>query len=183
MSKSIGILLYLILLASPAFSAATEKNYLSLNLPYPQYKEMLAQLINKVGPLKDRGEAHITIISPPEFKVLTDPKLSKMNARKITETYVALNKGVYRFKQVCIGSSEKNLNEKKLKTYYIVVDSPDLLAFRREISKLSQVPKSKFDPDLFYPHITLGFTEKDLHYEDGVIKDSKSCMKDIDIKL
>lgn len=183
MSKSIGILLYLILLASPAFSAEAEKNYLALNLPYPQYKEILAQLINKVGPLKDRSEAHITIISPPEFKVLTDSKLTKLNARKITETYVTLNKGVYRFKQVCIGSGEKNLNEKKLKTYYIVVDSPDLLAFRREISKLSKLPKSKFDPDLFYPHITLGFTEKDLHYEDGVIKDSKSCMKDINIKL
>lgn len=183
MSKSIGIFLYLILLASPAYTAAPDKNYFSLDLEYSAYKELLAQLVNKVGPLKNRGEAHITIISPPEFKALTDPKKSKLTARKITETYVAMNKGVYTFKQTCIGSSEKTVNEKQLKTYYVVVDSPDLFSFRRELSKLSQLPKSKFDPDLFYPHITLGFTDKDLHYEDGVIKDSKTCIKDINIKL
>lgn len=183
MSKSIGIFLFLILLASTATSVTSEKNYFALDLKYSAYQEILAQLVNKVGPLKNRSEAHITIISPPEFKILTNTKTSKLTARKITETYVSFNKGVYSFKQLCIGSGEKTINKKKLKTYYIVLNSPDLFEFRREISRLSQLPKSKFDPELFYPHITLGFTDKDLHLEDGVIKDVNSCIKDLNIKL
>ncbi|MEQ1722589.1 MAG: hypothetical protein ABL930_05395 [Pseudobdellovibrio sp.] len=183
MSKSIGIFFYLILLASTSFAKGEDKNYFSIDLKYDRYKEVLAQLINKVGPLKDRGEAHITIISPPEFKILTTGKKFKLNAQKITEAYVKYNKGVYSFKEVCIGSSEKNQNSKSMKTYYIVLESPDLFSFRREIARLSELPTSQFDPNLFNPHITLGFTDRDLHFEDGAIKDAKSCLKDPNIKL
>jgi hypothetical protein len=33
-----------------------------------------------------------------------------------------------------------------------------------------------FDADKFYSHITVGFTDRDLHEADGVIKNMDSCV-------
>ena len=30
--------------------------------------------------------------------------------------------------------------------------------------------------DDYYPHITIGFTKKDLHANDGIVKDLESCL-------
>ena len=137
-------------------------------------------LIPVAGPgaiiLKNRGEAHITVITPPEYDVLK----TQMNMKDIEK--IALQQGLQKtsWTSVCVGEGRL----KDMTNYFVVVKSPDLLRVRRAIEKefKTRVKKSqsaatagKFDSTRFYPHITLGYTERDLHEADGVIKDQKLC--------
>lgn len=147
---------------------ASDKNYVSLDLEYPEYKATLDRLDGFLGTmLVNRGEAHITVITPPEFNIISN----KISAEVIHQEWQQWKTKT--FKNVCLG--EGRLKEKKqiLKTYYIVVDTPDLLSFREYLKQKYAV--DGFMAARFYPHITLGFTQKDLHFEQGVIKDKNSC--------
>jgi len=131
--------------------------------------------------LKHRGEAHITVITPVEFDKYFRPLKGAgefMNER-------ALELGIQRlpFEIVCIGQGQKA----EMSTFYYVVKSQDLLNLRNQIAKelFEQLPhnvetqmlKESWKKEVFYPHITLGFTHRDLHFEEGVTKDSGSCIK------
>lgn len=156
------------------------KNYISLELGYPYYK-MLFEKIESYDKksLKNRGEAHITLITPPEYKVLTEyltPEQIHSYANEFTKSEPP-------FKITCLGRSEKNLSTGFNQVYYLVVQSDSFLNFRKELALKAKVPTTRFDPNLFYPHITLGFTERDLHLEDGIIKDFKSCPEDLKMLL
>lgn len=155
---------------------ASVKSYVSLNLEYPEYQQTLERLDTFLGTkLANRGEAHITVITPPEFKSLT----AKASTETIHQEWEEWKTKT--FKKVCLGEGqlitkgEGSLKEKNkvLKTYYVVVEAPELLAFREYLKNKYAV--EDFNASVFYPHITLGFTEKDLHFEQGVIKDPKSC--------
>ncbi|MES2803890.1 MAG: hypothetical protein V4654_15465 [Bdellovibrionota bacterium] len=151
---------------------ASTKSYVSLDLEYPEYQQTLNKLDAFLSTsLVNRGEAHITVITPPEFKTLT-AKISAETIHQEWEEWKTKN-----FKKVCLG--EGSLKEKNLvfKTYYIVVEASELLAFREHLKNKYAV--ENFKASVFYPHITLGFTEKDLHFEQGVIKDRKSCPKNL----
>ena len=41
--------------------------------------------------------------------------------------------------------------------------------------------REKYHLTDFYPHITLGFTKRDLHFEDGVRKDKSTCVADLNL--
>lgn len=59
------------------------------------------------------------------------------------------------------------------------VNSPDLVAIRKEIQELyvSRGGDGRlFEANHYYPHITVGFSKQDLHEADGVIKDKNSCI-------
>ena len=149
-------------------------NYVSLEIKdYNPYKQTLTNLDKILGnseknELKNRGEAHITVITPPEFAVLT----TKITPEVIHSEW---NKWTARsFKERCLGEGQIiDANAKILKTYFIVVDSPDLKKFRSYLKQKYSI--DAFNAELFYPHITIGFTERDLHYEQGVIKDINAC--------
>lgn len=69
--------------------------------------------------------------------------------------------------------------KKEIKTYFLVVGSPALLAIRKKISKLfvEKGGQAKdFVADNFFPHVTIGFTQRDLFESDGVVKDATSCI-------
>lgn len=91
-----------------------------------------------------------------------------------------------KFKIVCIGRGQVKLPQGELATYFLVVQSQDLLEIRKEIGNLflqkGGDPKM-FRVENFYPHITLGFTEKDLHESDGVLKSNQSCLKTGQVKI
>ena len=147
---------------------ASDKNYVSLDLEYPEYKATLDKLDSFLGTtLINRGEAHITVVTPPEFNILTT-KVSNDVIHQEWDQWKTKN-----FKKICLG--EGSIKEKKqvLKTYYVVVEAPDLLAFREHLKQKYAV--DAFKASTFYPHITLGFTQKDLHFEQGVIKNKNSC--------
>ncbi|MNT88586.1 hypothetical protein D3C72_2291690 [compost metagenome] len=65
------------------------------------------------------------------------------------------------------------------------MESHELLEMREAVQKLFIAKggnSSEFLPGKYYPHITLGYSVKDLHYEDGVVKDLRSCWGKIEIK-
>ena len=147
---------------------ASVKSYVSLDLEYPEYQQTLDRLDAFLSTkLINRGEAHITVLTPPEFKIVT-ANTSPETIHQEWQEWKTKN-----FKKVCLGEGQINEKKKFLKTYYIVVESSELLAFRSYLKTKYAV--TNFNAEVFYPHITLGFTEKDLHFEQGVIKDQKSC--------
>lgn len=162
-------------------SLSPEKNYVSLDLEYARYKAIYEELVKKTGTLKSRGEAHITLITPPEFKALTATEGSKITAEQIHAEYKKSGLTAQDFKEICLAQGELTIENKKMSTYFIVVKSKVFLKFRQKLAKMSHLKKSAFNAKQFYPHITIGFTDRDLHFEDGLKKDIKKCMKDFKI--
>jgi len=147
---------------------ASVKSYVSLDLEYPEYQQTLDKLDTFLSTkLVNRGEAHITVLTPPEFKTVT----ANTSAEVIHQEWEEWKTKT--FKKVCLGEGTVKDKKKVLKTYYVVVESSELLAFRKYVKTKYNV--KNFEAEVFYPHITLGFTERDLHFEQGVIKDQKSC--------
>jgi hypothetical protein len=154
-------------------------NYLAMNLPKMPAADLAAKLDNRFDEhLQTRGEAHITVISPVEFQKLRSlvsiQEINQIAERdKIQESPVEV---------VCLGRGKLEINHNEERTYYVVVKSVALADIRREIFALFQKKGGRgedFNPELFFPHITVGFTKRDLHYEDGVIKDESSCEADL----
>ena len=126
--------------------------------------------------LETRGEAHITLITPPEFKVL----VKKIPAEILHQMADKFIKTTPSFEHVCLGLGEKFGAGK---TYFVVIKSADLLAFRASLAHVSKLPVTAFDPANFYPHVTIGFTQRDLHLEDGITKDTRACPEHLQFAL
>ncbi|MGZ3775078.1 MAG: hypothetical protein ACXVCY_17235 [Pseudobdellovibrionaceae bacterium] len=152
------------------------KTYLSLDLPYSAFQKILKDLEVQIGTtLKNRGEAHITVISPPEFNKLQ--KKISMKEINVLADEMSLSQAPY--KLLCIGKGSLSNQKADQSTYYAVVESERLFQIRTAIQKLYIKKGGKaadFNAEIYYPHVTLGFTDKDLYYEDGVKKDSNSCI-------
>jgi 2'-5' RNA ligase len=157
-----------------------QTSYLMLNLNYEPFKEYFEKADQYTySPLKTRGEAHITVITPPEFQ---DDLTKFVSIKEIDEIAEKMNIQKSNFKPLCMGKGSFVENEKYLESYFIVVESEDLLNIRKEIAKLYKSRGGlKFDPLHFNPHITLGFTDRDLYEGDGVIKNITSCLKTLHI--
>lgn len=127
--------------------------------------------------LKNRSDSHITVITPPEYQTILKPYLSPQAIDNI-----ALSAHIQRshFKVICIGRGDANENNKLLQTYFLVVESPDLINIRKKIFDAyvkNGGDPSRFDPQNFLPHITLAFTDHDLFESDGVYKQKNSCIE------
>lgn len=155
--------------ASPRFGGGSD--HLSLQLKYSGAQKVLWQLESTLGRhLNNRGESHITLITPPEFTKLRS-HLKIEDLRRIAESFA--NK-LNDIKSICIGQGRAAGDS----TYYVVVESSTLIEIRQAIAKEFRARGGSalaFDSKHFYPHITLGFTSRDLHEVDGVIKDVNSC--------
>lgn len=154
---------------SPRLAFTPHKDWLGLQLPVADFAELRKFIEEQLGkPLKNRGEAHITVVTPPEFMSM---------GVKIEDLENAVRDDIQaaEWRALCVGVGEKGSEQ----TYYVVVDTRDLFKVRKKIATLSGVRPGSFDPDHFYPHVTLGFTERDLHEQDGVIKDKNSCRFEI----
>lgn len=149
-------------------------NYLAMTINYEAIKPLFNQLETRVGrELKHRGEAHITVVTPVEYHQILKPYLS-------IQTINELAKGIqnHSFEVVCLGAFEKSVNNKKEQTYYVVVKSDDLMSVRNRIAQTfikAGGSKKDFKVSAFYPHITVGFSARDLHLSDGAVKDDSSC--------
>ena len=151
------------------------QSYLTMNLPYTPVKGLWKQLEKKLGrKLISRGEAHITVITPPEFTNGLDKKVSIQEIHKIAKK-MKIQKSD--FDVLCIGNGKKEIEGKVEETFFVVVQSADLMKIRKAVKKLFVKrggDPSLFRPEKFYPHITIGFTKRDLHESDGVIKGDNS---------
>lgn len=157
------------------------KAYLALNLPYGFYKDLLAKTErSETLSLKNRGEAHITLITPVEYDKILKKHLSIAEIHRI-----ALQANIQQlpFKLLCIGRGQREIDNKLEKTYYAVVEGPALIELRRQIEAayIQQGGKAQeFIPENFHPHVTLGYTLRDLHFEEGVVKNKSSCVYPIE---
>lgn len=151
--------------------------YLTMEINYKPMKYLFDQ-VNRVHPrnLKNRGEAHITVITPVEYNKVLRPFVSMKEIDQIAQMmYIQQSQ----FQVVCLGRGVANLNGKREETFYVVVKSEDLLDIRRQVRDLFVArggDARAFNPEHFFPHITLGFTARDLHESNGVIKNSRSCV-------
>lgn len=145
-------------------------SYLSFDLPFESYKNVYEQLKSDYPNLKTRNEAHITLLTPVEFYCQFKPAGTTiaMLVKKIEEFLVANN---YRFDfdATSLGSHQVGNDE----TFFVIVTGADLFTLRE---KWAELPNVGFRPRNFYPHITLGFTNKDLHSSQGVLKDEKHSL-------
>lgn len=156
--------------------------YLTMNIAFAPISDIRTNIEQKEKlNLVHRGEAHITVITPPEFERLR----SVLSMELINEVALLNRIQETPFEIVCIGRGQIQENRKTLSTYFVVVDAPELLTMRHTIATLYKTHggrPSEFDPDLFYPHITIGYTERDLHLQDGVAKDKSSCLIETQLK-
>lgn len=158
------------------FSHAKEASpYLAINVfHYPVFllKKQVEERFSMT--LLDRGdEAHITVITPPEYNKLK----SHLSMEEIEN--IAGNIQSISFEALCIGRGERTINGIMEQTYFIVIKSPALLALRQKIKSIFIAKRGNegdFNPQEYFPHITLGFTKRDLHVSDGIVKDENSCI-------
>lgn len=156
--------------------------YLTMEIPYNPVKDLFKQLSNRLSrPLITRGEAHITVITPLEY---FDELKDYISMNEIDKIAKEMDIQKSQFKVKCLGSGSAMINGKIESTYYIVVESQDLLNIRKRILKTIQDEGGSpalFNPLKFFPHITVGFTKDDLHESNGVYKDTRTCIEKIDI--
>jgi hypothetical protein len=152
------------------------RDYLTMNIDFNHVKPVFEMARESLGlDLKNRGEAHITLITPPEYAVLKR-KLSRQ------DILAAINNDSLQdatFEAKCLGKGVVHDMGGDKSTVYLVVSSPDLVERRRALRNQFESSGGRagdFDADRFFSHITVGFTERDLHESDGVIKNTDSCV-------
>jgi len=153
-------------------------NALAMNVQYLPIKnvreELQIQINKKLDFLKiwnESGEAHITVITPPEYTNVFKGKLSMdeigaiARLNNIQKSRITING---------IGIGRANIQNQVEESYFLIVTSPDLVKIREEIYS-SFINKggdpAAWNPHHYYPHVTIGYTKRDLHEADGVIKD------------
>ena len=153
----------------------SQPSYISLAVPFAPANELKKAIEKETGlRLKDRGEAHITLVTPIEMQEL----LKKLSLATIVSLFEVDTIQEETFRTVCVGRGDLQQGNKKMSTFYVVVKSSDF--FERRV-RLAQAfiqaggSHNSFKANHFFPHITLGFTERDLHENDGIIKDAGSC--------
>lgn len=156
-------------------------NYLTMNLPFEPVAHLFAQwLIRQKTTMTSRGEAHITVITPIEFWHTLRPQGITLDEIQHIAESSALQSS--QFEIVCLGQGELKTPSRVEKTWFLVVKSADLLRVRHKIHQLFVAKGGKpehFAVENYYPHITLGYTLRDLHESDGVIKDATTCQESI----
>lgn len=150
-----------------------DPNYLAMKLPYPPFEALRMKLEAKLGrKLNHRGEAHITVLTPPEFATLS----RYLTIHEIHEIALRLRLQNARVSEICLG--EGAIKTPAMQTYFVVVQAPELIAIRRAIRDAvieRGGDRSLLNAEHFYPHITVGFTDRDLHEGDGVTKSPQTC--------
>ncbi len=172
--------------ASPALVQPTpfisHPDYLAVAVPTAPAQALLGDLDRALGAkLKSRGEAHITVLTPPEVSVLA----KKLPMRSIEALADAQKLQQSAWTPMCLGVSVARSN-RALQTYYVVVKSDALFAFRRELHArfvAAGGAAAAFDPADYRPHVTLGFTQRDLFEADGAQKTPASCPRPDNLSL
>lgn len=147
-------------------------NYLAMNINFNPIKKIHLQLENHLKTkLISRGEAHITVLTPPEYNTI---KKFNLNVKILDQIAKSHQIQQSQFTPKCLGRGHKN----NMNTYFIVIESADLINIRKKIFdyiKIQGATTKDFDYKIYYPHITIGFDKRDLHISDGIIKDENTC--------
>ena len=157
-----------------------QTNYVAMPLPFAPFAELFQQLsANVPEKLISRGEAHVTVLTPPEY----DQLKAQISIDEINAIALALGIQNVKVKPFCLGRGDAVIEGKREQTYYVVVEAEGLrkirLAIAAEFVKRGG-SSAVFDAEHFFPHVTVGFTKRDLFDQDGVVKDQNSCVRSLD---
>lgn len=153
-------------------------NYLVMNLPFEPVADVFKQVLVREGvQLTSRGEAHLTIITPIEYwEVL---KSVGITIDEINTLAIKAQIQKLKFTSLCIGRGSAIIDSNVENTFYIVVESQQAMEMRKAIQTLYISRGGNADKFLvsnYHPHVTVGFTKRDLHESDKVIKNKDSCI-------
>ena len=165
---------------------------------FPQIKKQIEKIANTT--LKDRGEAHMTIITPPEYgyeaenyqqglgKLIKLPELNAIAQGERTREESAMQLfSVQQFDMypLCIGKASRSIGKKGEKgykedsaVYYIIVESKQASAFREELETEFQARRgnpSHFCAKCFRAHITIGYEDNDWFEDKSIYKTEHTC--------
>jgi len=164
---------------------------LAMSVKYLPVKNVKAQLETFLGKKLDffklwnpEGEAHVTVVTPVEYFDVLKSKLTMTEIEAIADRY-DIQKA--RLMILGLGSAKAWVDGKEEETFFLIVDSYELRNIRQmifyEFTRRGG-DRSAFDPAWFFPHITIGFTKRDLHESDGVKKNLKySLDKRLNLKI
>ncbi|CAO3659646.1 unnamed protein product [Rhizopus stolonifer] len=145
-----------------------------------QYIEPIAKELNSTDfPLISRGESHITVITPPEFVVLS---AANITIDEINDIAIKRSIQSSKISIVCLGKEDLVVKGVRDIVYQIIFKAPNLVKIRKDIFKLyykNGGNTALFDPNSFWPHATVAFTSSDLFLEQGVYKSANVCYRPI----
>ncbi len=160
----------------PFSSQYSEDGALIRSIHYPSVNALIPQLnsLYKLN-LEDRREAHITIITPPEFQ---------LSLSKVFTVNEMLNRYSHNIQQLpfeieCVGSRKSSNCQNQV--FYLVVKSPELTSIRYDLAQeanlraRSQGIPSVFKPEAFWANITIGYIKGDVF---EFTKGPESCLTD-----
>jgi 2'-5' RNA ligase len=151
---------------------------LAMNVRYAPVVSLRAQLARLLGRPLDYfkgwapdGEAHVTVVTPVEYQ---DVLKAHVPMERIDA--IARDAGIQQapLEVLGIGCGRATLDGKLEETFFLIVESEELLRIRQRIRAEFVAAGGKpdaWDPGRFHPHITIGYTRRDLHEADGVLKD------------
>lgn len=158
-------------------------NALAMNMPYQpiarvrqQLSKILNQQLSAFKGWNPKGEAHVTVITPPEYANTISPYVSMEKINEIAVEYRIQDSDM---KVLGVGSGQVLVDQLIQSTFFLIVYSKNLLIIRQQIYSeylKNGGPAESWNPMHFYPHITIGFTLRDLHEQDGVIKDAEHSL-------
>lgn len=158
-------------------------NTLAMNIGYAQIKSLRAQIEAALNIKLDyftgwnpNGEAHVTVVLPNEFHKVLKAELSM---KQIEDTIARYDIQTARISILGIGSAKGIVKGKPAETFFVIVDSYELRNIRQQVYyKFIREggDRAAFDPTWFFPHITIGYIESDLHESDGVLKNLKHSL-------
>ena len=148
-------------------------NFLAMTIRYAPIEKLHAQIEDALNTnLETDGEAKITVITKAEFEVLK----SKFSMKEIDALASRYDIQMARLMILGVGSGQRMIEGKLESTYFVIVDSYELRTIRQmifyEFTRRGG-DRSAFDPTWYFPHITLGYPQRDLDESDGLLKNLK----------
>lgn len=159
------------------------ENALALNIEYNQIvllrgaiEKHISKRLKFLTAWDPNGEAHITTISPVEFSQVLRHHISMQRINQIAREVDIQNADL---KILGLGSGIREMDGAKEETFFLIVDSFKLRKIRHKVYSEFLVnggSAKDFDPAWFFPHITIGYTKKDIHENSGLLKNIKHTL-------
>ncbi|MCO4780972.1 MAG: hypothetical protein KC646_01510 [Candidatus Cloacimonetes bacterium] len=145
--------------------------------PVNQVKSKIESEKNLV--LKDRGEAHITVITPPEHDAIIAAGIKGFSMNAVEKDYASKIQSMdWSIRGIGVAKGH-NFAGVYTEVYFLVVRSHQLRKLRVEVANKYKIPRKVFDPMKQDFHITIGFTVGDLF---NIPKDETSLDPDLNLR-
>jgi len=157
----------------------SHEDWLGLPLNFAPIEEVRKELEKKIGrTLNSKGEAHVTVITSPEWRTLGQYlKMDVLDGLVVKEKMMGA-----KIKVKCLKKITATVNGKVEESWFVSLEAPELKEYRNEVWRryvaAGGLPED-FDWKRWHPHITVGFTAKEVHDEDKVTKEKSRCEIDL----